>query len=105
MYDSLKEWMTCPFQIKPFIGYDAYADKEFGEPVDAIGYYVSEIEVVTDATGDDVVSSSQVYFDPSEVEIHSLDKIIVDSEEKDIIKITGWMDGNYGTSSIKIAYL
>ena len=105
MFDSLKEWMTCPFQVKHFSGYDAYADKSFDEPVDMIGYFVGNVEVITDATGDDVVSSSQVYYDPDVYSIDSLDKIIVDGEEKDIIKITNYMDGNFGASSIKIAYL
>ncbi len=105
MFDSLKEWMTCPFQVKRFEGYTPSADKRFSEPEDMIGYFVGNVEVITDATGDDVVSSSQVYYDPDVYSIDSMDKIIVDDEEKDIIKITNYMDGNFGTSSIKIVYL
>ena len=105
MFDSLKSWMTCPFQVKQFIGYNAAADKSFSEPVDMLGYFVGEVEVITDASGDDVVSSTQVYFDPSVYTITNLDKILVDGEEKDIIKITNYMDGNTGSSSIKVVYL
>lgn len=105
MFDSLKEWMTCPFQVKHFEGYTPSADALWSEPEDMIGYFVGNVEVITDATGDDVVSSSQVYFDPSVYTINPQDKILVDSFEKDIIQITNYMDGNYGSSSIKIAYL
>lgn len=105
MFESLKEWMTCPFQVKRFEGYTASADKKFSEPEDCIGYFVGNIEVITDATGDDVVSSSQIYYDPAVTMINDLDVIIVDGQEKDIIRITNYMDGNTGTSSIKIVYL
>lgn len=105
MFDSLKEWMTCPFQVKHFEGYTPSADPLWSEPEDMIGYFVGNVEVVTDATGDDVVSSSQVYYDPSDYTIDPQDKLCVDGLEKDIIQITNYMDGNFGSSSIKIAYL
>ena len=97
--------MTCPFQAKHFDGYTASADRNYTEPEDMVGYFVGNVETITDATGDDVVSSSQLYYDPSIYELGPLDKIIVDNEEKDIIQITNYMDGNYGSSSIKIVYL
>lgn len=97
--------MTCPFQVKHFNGYTPSADRKYSDPEDMVGYFVGNVEVVTDATGDDVVSSSQVYYDPSLYTIDSLDVVIVDGQEKDIIQITNYMDGNTGTSSIKIVYL
>ena len=97
--------MTCPFKVKHFTGYTASADKQYSDPVDMIGYFVGNVEIITDATGDDVVSSSQVYYDPSKYEVDTLDKIIVDGQEKDIIQITNYMDGNFGASSIKIIYV
>lgn len=105
MFDSLKNWMTCPFQVRHFEGYTAAADRRFSEPIDMIGYFVGNIETVTDASGDDVVSSSQIYYDPSIYEIGPLDIITVDGAEKDVIQITNYMDGNFGASSIKIVYL
>jgi hypothetical protein len=105
MYDSLKEWMTCPFQIKRFRGYTASADKNFSQPEDALGYFVGNVETITDSSGDDVVSSSQLYINPETTTIEPLDVIIVDGQEKDIIQITNYMDGNTGTSSIKVVYL
>ena len=97
--------MTCTFQVKHFIGYAASADREFSDPVDMMGYFVGNVETITDATGDDVVSSSQVYYDPSIYTVDPLDVIIVDGQEKDIIQITNYMDGNFGSSSIKIIYV
>lgn len=97
--------MTCTFQVKHFIGYTTSADREFSDPVDMMGYFVGNVETITDATGDDVVSSSQVYYDPSIYTVDPLDVIIVDGQEKDIIQITNYMDGNFGSSSIKIIYV
>ena len=105
MFDSLKSWMTCPFKVKKFVGYNAAADREYSDYEDMIGYFVGNIETVTDAVGDDVVSSSQIYYDPSVYEINPLDVVLVDGAEKDIIQITNYMDGNFGQSSIKIVYL
>ena len=105
MFESLKEWMTCPFQVKHFEGYTASADKKYSKPVDMIGYFVGGTEVVTDSVGDDVVSSSQIYYDPSVYEIGRQDILIVDGLEKDIITVAHFLDGNFGTSSIKVVYL
>lgn len=97
--------MTCPFQVQHFNGYTPSADPKWSEPEDMIGYFVGNVEVITDATGDDVVSSSQVYYDPSVYDIYPQDKVLVDGFKKDIIQITNYMDGNFGSSSIKIVYL
>jgi len=105
LFDSLREWLTCPFQVKHFDGYTPSADRKYTEPEDMIGYFVGNVEVVTDVNGDDVVSSTQLYYDPADYTIGSLDKVLVDGEEKDIVQITNYMDGNYGESSIKVVYL
>lgn len=105
MFDSLKAWMTCPFQVKPFKGLNGAADKEFDAPVDMLGYFVGDVQVISDANEAQVVSNTQVYFDPSIYDISKNDRIIVDEQEQDIITITTYMDGNTGTASIKIAYL
>ncbi len=105
MFDSLKSWMTCTFQVKPFQGYTASADKLFTGPINMKGYFVGNVEVITDSVGDDVVSSSQLYYDPSVYTITPMDIIIVDGQEKDIIQVTNYMDGNFGESSIKVVFL
>ena len=105
MFNSLRSWLTCPFEIRPYKGRNAAADIIYGEPVIVKGYYVGEVEIITNATGDDVVSSARLYYDPSDYTINNLDKLIIDGEEKDIIRITNYMDGNTGTSSCKVVYL
>lgn len=105
MYNSLREWLTCPFQIIPYEGRNAAADIIYGRPITVYGYYVGEVEIITNATGDDVVSSARLYYDPVDYTIKNLDKLVIDGEEKDIIRITNYMDGNTGTSSVKVVYL
>ena len=105
MYESLKEWMTCPVIIKPFLRTNAYADKEYGDPVDILAYVVGGAEVINDASGNAVVSTTQVYIDPEIYMVNPQDRLIVDGAEKDIISVTNWHDGNTGTITVSLVYL
>lgn len=97
--------MTCDITVLPFKGLNKFADKEFGEPVVIKGYFAGEQVVVNDTTNTQVVSGTQVYYDPSAYTISVNDRILVDGQEKDIVSLSNYMDGNFGTSSIKVAYL
>lgn len=107
MYNSIKEWMTCPVTILPFLKYTASSDKEFGEPVDIMAYIAGNTEVLNDMSGTQVVSTSQIYYDASKYTIHPEDRIKIPSRgtEKDIISISEWYDGNTGTTDIGLVYL
>lgn len=105
MYESIKEWMTCPIAVKPFVKLNAAADKEFGEPVVIMGYLTGEATVVNDAAGREVVSNTQIYYDPDKYTVGINDRVFVDDLEKDIVTITSYIDGNTGKPSIKVVYL
>ena len=105
MYSTLQQWLTCPFQLQRYIGMSPAADKLFGEPVDFLGYYVGQVQVVNTANAREVTSNSQVYFDPAITDIHDGDKIIVSGMAYDVLTVTSYMDGNTGTMSIGVAYL
>lgn len=105
MFESLKEWMTCPIIIKPFKGLNSYADKEFGDPITILGYFAGEAMVVNNESNTQVVSNTQIYYDPSKYTVDIQDRVIVDGREKDIVSISNFMDGNTGSSSIKVIYL
>lgn len=105
MYKSIKEWMTCPVTVLPFEGLNAAGDKQYGTPVDILGYIVGGVEVVNDMSGEQVTSTTQIYFDPSVCTINPEDRIQVENQEKDIISISTWYDGNTGQADIKQVFL
>ena len=88
MYSSLKPWMTCPVTVKPYEGLNAAGDKQYG-----------------DMSGNQVTSTTQIYYDPADYTINPEDRILVENQEKDIISIATWYDGNSGSASIKLVYL
>lgn len=97
--------MTCPITVLPFKGLNKFADKDFGDPVVIKGYFAGAQVVVNDTTNTQVISGTQVYFDPTIYTVNIEDRILVDGQEKDIVSLSNYMDGNFGTSSIKVAYL
>lgn len=105
MYNSLKEWMTCSVTVLPFVGVNASADKEFGDPINILAYIVGGAEVINNMSGEQVVSTTQVYFDPANYTINPEDKLIVEGQERSILSITTWYDGNTGAADIKQVYL
>lgn len=105
MFNSIKPWMTVDVTVKPFIGVDASADKQYGDETTIKAYVTGGIEVTNDLRGNEVRSTSQVYFDPSVYTVNPEDRIIVDGQEKDIISMSTWYDGNTGKPSIKELWL
>lgn len=105
MYKSLKSWMTCHFTVQHYLGMSAAADRLYSDPEEFLGYYTGQVQVVNTSTAREVSSASQVYFDPTKVDIDEDDRITVDGKTHDVLTVTSYMDGNTGTSSVKIAYL
>ena len=102
MYESLKEWLNLPAQIKPFIRRNGTGTKLYGNAVDVQCYAEGKVAVVTDSTGAEVVSNKQLYFDGS-VTISELDCIVFEGFEKSI-KSIGIFYRN-GKPDIKVVYL
>lgn len=102
MYDSLKEWMNLPAKIKPFVKRNGTGTKIYGEPFDIKCYAASKIQNVTDNTGAEVVSNTQLYVDGTE-NINVLDSVIFENSERSI-KSIGTFYRN-GKPDIKVVYL
>lgn len=102
MYESLKEWLNLPAQIKPFIRRNGTGTKLYGDAIDIQCYAEGKVAVVTDNTGAEVVSNKQLYVDGS-VTISELDCIVFEGFEKNI-KSIGTFYRN-GKPDIKVVYL
>lgn len=102
MYDSLKSWINLPAQVKPFLRRDGTGDKLYKDPVDILCYAEGKVQVVTDNTGTEVVSTSQLYVDGS-VAVTALDCVIFEGIEKNIKQVSTFYRN--GKPDIKVVYL
>jgi hypothetical protein len=80
MYESLREWMNIPIVVTPCTGRNARGDKIMGKAFTVDSYPVSEIKLVRNANGVDVVSSRHHYIDAS-ASISLLDNILFEGED------------------------
>ena len=102
MYESLKEWINLPAQIKPFIRRNGTGTKLYGDAVDIKCYAEGKVTTVTDSKGAEVVSNKQLYIDGS-VPIAELDCIIFENSEHSIKSINTFYRN--GKPDIKVVYL
>lgn len=102
MYASLYPWINLPAQIKPFLKRDGTGTKIYADPVDILCYAEGKVQVVTDNTGTEVVSNSQLYVDGS-VAISELDCVVFEGIEKSIKSLTTFYRN--GKPDIKVVYL
>lgn len=75
MYNSLKAWIDVPIGIKPYVSRDSANHKTFGTVVDALCYPEEKVRKVVNASGDEVISSTTLYMEPSST-ISTEDEII-----------------------------
>lgn len=80
MYESLREWMDVPITVTPCTGRDGRGDKIMGKSFSVNSYPVSEIKLVRNAAGVDVVSKRHHYIDAA-VAISCLDNILFEGED------------------------
>jgi hypothetical protein len=102
MFASVKPWINMPFEIKPFIGFNEYGDKEFGESESKLCYRVDKTEQIKDIRGVDVISDTQLYINGSE-EISELSVVVLCGREWNIQKISTYFKD--GVPSLKVVYL
>lgn len=79
MYNSLKEWINVPFNIRRFEKRDGAGDKSFYDPVVIDTYPVFEAKYVRNSLGADVLTNHHFYIDGSHP-ITVLDEVQVDGE-------------------------
>ena len=102
MYASLKGWINVPYVIKPFVKYSGSGTKQFGENIASLCYPVGDVKIVTDASGSEVASTTQLFVDGSE-SIKITDSIVFAGEERPILRITDYYrDGHV---DLKVVYL
>lgn len=83
MYNSLKEWLNIPVKIKPFVKINGAGDKTYGTPVDAMCYVENKVSVTTDLSGNDIITTIQLFFDNS-VSIKHADAITFDNKDYNV---------------------
>lgn len=102
MYDSLKPWINLPVTIHPFIKRTGTGSKLFGDDVSATCYAQGETVSVKNADGEEVTSSTQLYFDGN-VTINILDRVTFYGVSYDIQSIAAFYRD--GRLDIKVVYL
>jgi len=103
MYKNLRSWIKVPFKYKALVGRTGTGSKIFSDVVDELCYPVGEVEVITDSTGNEVVSTKKLFVS-NEVEISELDKVIFENRESDI-KSIGYYYDEKGNVNLKVVYL
>ena len=104
MFDSLIEWCTVPVKRVKSNGYKVNGEPDMVAIATVYGYVVEENTNIIDATGHEVLSSTQIYLLPDTV-IDPADLIMFADGAYPIKKIRNFYDGNTGLSSIKVVYL
>ena len=106
MFESLLAWCTASVSIRKSGTRKASGDVTPGKTATYSCYRADQIQVITDKTGKEYVSGTQIYL-PPEVLV-TLDDMITlptDSKPREIRKIGGYLDGNTGDASINVVYL
>lgn len=102
MYASLDAWINVPYQYKPFIKRNGAGTKLYGSTVSSMCYPVEDVKLVTDASGAEVTSTTQLYV-PGTESIKVTDSVVFNGEERPILRIASFYRN--GTADIKVVYL
>lgn len=102
MFHSLKDLATSEVTCRPFDRKDGYGDKKYSADVTILAYIVGKSEVITDKTGTQVVSNTQLYVDAS-VDISEEDIVVLNNVERDIRSITTYYWNS--VPDMKVVYL
>ena len=101
MYESTKEWVNIPAQLKIFKGRTGSGSKSYDNPVGILVYPVGEVKVVTDDKGAEFVSSTQFYIDGS-ISLRANDIIIFEDNEDIIGRVSSFY--REGRCDIRVGY-
>lgn len=77
-------WFKQTVTIEPFIGVNAYAEPQYGVPVQYSAFVQRKTKLVRDRTGREVVSTAQVYLDGT-VNIGVQDRITLPDGSQPIV--------------------
>lgn len=102
MYASLKPWINVPYQIKPFVKRNGAGTKIFCEAIDSLCYPVGDVKLITNASGAEITSTTQLYV-PGTESIKVTDEVIFNGEVRPIQRITDYYRGS--AVDIRVVYL
>lgn len=102
MFSSIKPWINVPYTIKPFIKRSGSGTKQFGTSIDSLCYPVGGVKLITDETGAEVTSTTQLYVDGSE-DVKATDNVVFEGKEWPILRITTYYRNS--TPDVKVVYL
>ena len=80
MYESTKQWLNIPAELKVFKGRSGSGSKQYNDPVGILVYPVGENKVATDDTGAEFVSNNQFFVDGS-ISLRPNDIIILEDRQ------------------------
>jgi hypothetical protein len=103
MYDSLKDYLNVPFSYQPYISKSGTGVKQYGDAIYKKCYPVSEVKVVKNDKGEEVVSTTRLYLD-MDIVIGSLDLVLFEGKKQSILSIGTFYEGD-GSISLRVVYL
>lgn len=104
MFESLRNWLSIPLKIIPFVRRDGTGEAIYDEAINTKCYAQGKVTLVRDVYGNDVVSQLQLYID-SCVPIKVTDKVSFNGSDYNIKALSPYYDGNTGDISIVVVYL
>jgi len=78
------EWFNQTVTIEPFTGVNTYGEPQYGDPVQYSAFVQHKTKLVRDRTGQEVVSTAQVYLDGS-VDVGIQDRITLPEGSQPVI--------------------
>lgn len=102
MYNSVKEWLTIPYSIKPYLHSTGSGVKVYDEVVVGNCYPEGKVVLVKNALGNEVVSNKQLYVDGSTL-VKVTDRITFAGIESSITSISDFYRGS--EVDLKVIYL
>lgn len=94
--------MNLPLTVKNFDKRDGTGSKVYKAPVDTVCYVDGKVQVITDLTGAEVVSTRQLYVDGS-IDISELDSVIFESKELPVKGVQPFY--RKGVPDLKVVYV
>ena len=104
MFKSLKNWLSVPVDIKPFIKQDGTGEPTFGDSISTKCYPQGKVTMVRDVHGNDIVSNLQLYIE-GDTAIKITDVVVFNGSEYNIKALSPYYDVNTGTISLMVVYL
>jgi len=105
MFSSLVHWCNMPFTIERGSGMSAAGDKLNSESIMSEAYIVDNITLITDKTGKEYVSKTQLYLPPEKATVTEDDKIKHKGVTYEIRRLLEFNNWRTGAVDLQVIYL